>query len=48
MEPVILGSARRHGVADEDMLHAVGAVMAVDFEAVLIVHAMVARTRYLR
>lgn len=76
MEPIILPSARRHGVADEDMLHAyrnpimiweveddelemfigpdrsaqlleVGVVYSDD-KTPIIVHAMKARTKYLR
>jgi hypothetical protein len=74
VDPVVLGSARKHGIADEDMLHAYRhptRVFAVDDLVMLIggdragqpleigvaasdegvefiVHAMRARTKFLR
>jgi hypothetical protein len=74
LEPVIAGSARKHGIADEDMLHAynnpiraddmddgltmlIGPGRAANLLEVcvvagqgspVIIHAMPARTKYLR
>ncbi|MDN5855517.1 MAG: hypothetical protein L0K86_22270 [Actinomycetia bacterium] len=75
VEPVILESARKHGIADEDILHAyrnpiatqrmdqitmlvgparsavlleVGVVAARGAEGLVIVHAMPARSKFLR
>jgi hypothetical protein len=43
VDPVILASARRHGIDDEDMLHAYRNPEGVEF----IVHAMAARPKFL-
>ena len=75
-EPIVLDSARKHGVADDDMLHAlrnfvrafaedegftmvvgpardaelleVGFIEATDSGRMLVIHAMVARDRFLK
>lgn len=56
MDPVIVASARKHGIPDEDMLHAyrnpirvfelddLGGAEGIEF----IVHAMPARDKFLR
>jgi hypothetical protein len=43
VEPLIIASARKHGVADDDILHAFN-----HDHGSVIVHAMTARKKYLR